>query len=256
METSGRFAFLCTTELGTTLKFEWTSDYQRLHGAPLTRPEEVQKLLRQPLKHWKKGRSAYESAHAWIGRRGATGAGLPAPVRDLIFLAPEWRNASIVAGFFEHATALDTQRGPSNTDIMIVCGLDDELGILGVEAKAGEPFGPRICDWLSVNPSKGKTDRWRWACEIFGVTGDACQQLRWQLFHRTASTLIEARRFRAKKAIMLIHDFCPEESWAEDYAAFANAIGIQGARVGALSEPKTIQGVDIRLGWVRDKPSA
>src|SRR3954471_3165402 len=97
---------------------KWQSDYQRLYGAALTVPQQAQQFLRDPEKQWKKGRSAYEAAHAWIGTGRSRGVGLPARVRQLICSVPEWTNASVVTGFFEHATPLDTQVGPSNMDIM------------------------------------------------------------------------------------------------------------------------------------------
>jgi hypothetical protein len=232
---------------------EWTSDYQRLYGAPLTRPEQAQQFLRDPQKHWKKGRSAYEAAHAWIGAGGTRGVGLPARVRELGCSTPEWQSISVVSGFFEHATPLDTQSGPSNTDILVVCGLKHGLGILAVEAKAGEPFGDLVRDWRAIKPSPGKDARLA-SCRFLAVQPETCDPLRWQLFHRTASAVIEAQRFRANHAIMLVHDFCENESWAADYESFAKAIGIADARVGGVSEPRTIQGISLRLGWVRDQP--
>ena len=235
---------------------EWTSDFQRLYGAPLTKPQDAQQFLRDPQLHWKKGRSAYEAAHAWIGHGGSRGVGLPGRVRDLLNSSPEWTNASVVTGFFEHATPLDTQKGPSNIDILVVCGLDQCLGIIAVEAKAGEPFGDLVSVWRTAKPSPGKDARLAWACEFFGVSAAACDPLRWQLFHRTASAIIEAQRFRAKHAIMLVHDFCPEPSWVEDFLAFASAIGIHGAQVGGISDAKTLQGVSLRLAWVCDQPAS
>lgn len=227
-------------------------NFPRLYGAPMTAPADVQPLLRDPEKHWKKGRSAYEAAYSWIRAGERAQGGLPASVRAVISAAPEWANPEVVVGFFEHATALDTQHGPSSNDLMVVCGLATELGVLAVEAKAGESFGELIGDW---NKTDGKARRLSWACRLFNVNEDACGHLRWQLFHRTASALIEAKRFRAAHAIMVVHDFGFEPSWTDDYATFAETIGVRGARVGAISEPKVIDGTNLRLAWVRDIPT-
>jgi hypothetical protein len=233
----------------------WPSDYQRLHGAPLNAPEQVRPLLRDPDIHWKKGRSAYEAAHAWVGQQKHRSAGIPSRVSSVLKSDPAWHAARVVTGFFEHATPLDTQKGPSNTDLLVVCDIVPGLGVMAVEAKAGETFGERICDWLTITPSPGKDARWKWACEFFGVGDEACRQLRWQLFHRTASAIIEARRFRSTHAIMLVHDFSGRASSLDDYLVFASALGIGNARVDGLSDAREFGGISLQLAWVCDEPT-
>lgn len=234
---------------------EWPNDYQRLHGAPLSKPTDVQPLLADPQKHWKKGRSAYEAAHAWIGMNKNRGPGIPPRVAAVLSSDPDWSRAKIVTGFFEHATPLDTQKGPSNTDLLLVCDIPPGLGIMAVEAKAGESFGDRVCDWLAVEPSPGKDARWKWACEFFNVGAETCHELRWQLFHRTASAIIEARRFRSRHAIMLVHDFSGNASSLGDYLNFASVLAIPDARTDGLSGARIFGDVSLRLGWVRDTPT-
>lgn len=153
-----------------------------------------------------------------------------------------------MTGFFEHATPLDTERGPTNTDLLAVARTPNALGVIAVEAKAGESFGELIDQW---NTTPGRAERLRWICDLFGVTPADVGQLRWQLFHRTAAAVIEANRFLAPQAIMLVHDFAPEPCWVEDYTAFAEVLGISNAAIGALSSAKMINGVSLRLGWAR-----
>lgn len=234
---------------------EWLSDYHRLHGAPLTTPIQVKPLLRDPELHWKKGRSAYEAAHAWIGQNSKRSPGIPPRVSSALSQDPNWSRATIVTGFFEHTTALDTQKGPSNTDLLLVCDLPPGLGVMAVESKAGESFGPRVCDWLADDPSPGKDARWKWACEFFSVGAEACQQLRWQLFHRTASAIIEARRFRSSHAVMLVHDFSGNDSSLDDYLNFAAALTIPNARADGISDARDFAGISLKLAWVTDDPT-
>ncbi|MEZ5985642.1 MAG: hypothetical protein R3B94_06800 [Hyphomonas sp.] len=222
-------------------------NYPRLYGAPLMQPESVQSLLRDPQLHWKQGRSAYESAHAWLDGNLQKDGGLPPLVRDVLNGAPEWSDAELVTGFFEHATPLDTLVGPSNSDLLIVCRLAEALGVMAVEAKAGETFGELVSVW---NTTPGKSARLAWACDLLGADLNASNNLRWQLFHRTASAVLEAKRYHAPNAVMLVHDFSEQPSWVEDFLLFADAIGIQGAGVGRLSEPKAVDGVALRLAWV------
>jgi len=118
-----------------------------------------------------------------------------------------------------------------------------------VEAKAGETFGDLVSVW---NTSPGRASRLGWACSLFGIETSACNDLRWQLFHRTASAVIEAKRFHARHAVMMVHDFSKTPSWVADYSAFANAIGIAGAEVGGMTKPKLVDGVSLRLGWTHE----
>lgn len=76
-------------------------NYPRLYAAPLLKPESVQPLLRDPELHWKKGRSAYEAAHAWVTGNLQKEGGLPLLVRATLGVAPEWKNAELVSGFGE-----------------------------------------------------------------------------------------------------------------------------------------------------------
>ena len=225
-------------------------NYPRLYGEPLLDPLQTKPLLRDPELHWKKGRSAYEAAHSWVKGNINDDGGLPRSVRSLLNEAPEWTDAEIAIGLFEHATPLDTYRGPSNNDLLVVCRLKQSLGVIAVEAKAGEPFGELVSVW---NTTPGRANRLDWACKFFDVKAEACGGLRWQLFHRTASAVIEARRFHAPHAIMLVHDFGEKVSWRDDYLAFAKTVGIANAEIGCLSDPKLINGISLRLGWVREQ---
>jgi hypothetical protein len=205
-------------------------------------------LLRDPTVQWKRGRSAFELATSWIGAGGKA----PVPVRSVLDQAPEWRGGELVVGFFEHPTYLDTWRGPSQTDLFAIVRLADSLGALAIEGKAGESFGELVQDW---NVSAGRTARLDWVCALFGVPAADVGALRWQLFHRSAVALLEARRYPARHALMLVHDFSGADIGLTDYCAFAERIGVTGAAAGALSDARNIDGVSLRLGWVRDKPA-
>ena len=49
--------------------------------------------------------------------------------------------------------------------------------------------------------------------------------IRYQLLHRTASAIIEAQRFNADCAVMLVHSFSQSGEWFQDYAAFVEVMG-------------------------------
>jgi len=73
--------------------------------------------------------------------------------------------------------------------------------------------------------------------------------IRYQLLHRTASALIEAQRFNAPNALMLVYSFSRENKWFEDYQQFLALFGVAG-KVDSLVFAKNVNGVKLYFGWV------
>jgi hypothetical protein len=80
--------------------------------------------------------------------------------------------------------------------------------------------------------------------------------LRYQLLHRTVSALLEARRYGAEEALMLVHSFAADNPSLDDYREFAGVLGLTDAAPDAITGPLTLDGVRLRLGWVTDAPSS
>jgi hypothetical protein len=66
-----------------------------------------------------------------------------------------------------------------------------------------------------------------------------------------ASALIEAERFGASTAIMLIHSFSKDRLWFDDYSNFASLFGIT-AHCNAVHFAKQIGETDLYLAWVSE----
>jgi hypothetical protein len=87
-------------------------------------------------------------------------------------------------------------------------------------------------------------------------------RLRYQLLHRAAAGLIEAARFGATDAVLLVHAFKehaagsgeqqPDPNFGE-FSAFAEALGAQ-ARAGAIVSADVPGDVRFHLGWVDASP--
>ena len=72
----------------------------------------------------------------------------------------------------------------------------------------------------------------------------------YQLLHRTASAIIEAKRFNASLAVMLVHSFSPENRWYEEaYKPFLELFGTSAQlnRLMLLGQP---DGIPLYSGWV------
>lgn len=68
----------------------------------------------------------------------------------------------------------------------------------------------------------------------------------------TVAAVIEAERFHATRAVMLVHSFSPDHAWLDDYRAFARALGTEGDR-SKLSHVGQRNNVELYLGWVEDR---
>jgi hypothetical protein len=120
---------------------------------------------------------------------------------------------------------------------------------IAVEGKVSEPFGPTLMDW-NTKPSSGKKQRLDFITSLLGLEGDLPGEIRYQLLHRTASAVLEAKNYSASHAVMLVHSFSQEDLWFSDYAAFVKLFGGIAARDKVVAV-KELNGVLLHFGWVR-----
>lgn len=214
----------------------------RLHLA-MRQPEDVIPYLGKAM-HWKQGRSAKSLADAWFGAND-----IPGDVRAVLDQAPEYRDAILVDAFLERCTSLEDGRStPSQTDLLAILDMRDGLAVMGVEAKVTESFGQKVEDWL--DGGEGKEKRLDKLCVELGLSQSSILSLRYQLFHRTVAAMLEARRYRTSRALMVVQSFCPDTTGLEDFAAFVDALEYPAIAPGQLTSSREIGGMELRLGWV------
>lgn len=221
--------------------------YRFFHADPIRKPEDVIDHLAEGEKHWKKGRSAYELAYSWIKVDG-----IPETVREVLDKCEAYQDAQLLEGFFEHNTPLRTRGRDSQTDLLALVSLKDGLAVIGVEGKVDEPFGQLVRDWN--DGSEGKVRRLNVLLEVLMIDPSEADDLRYQLFHRTAASIFEAQRYGAGQALMLVHSFSPADASFDDFVQFAKALGTPVVAPNNVSPEVNLGGVRLRLGWVRDKP--
>jgi len=215
---------------------------------PTDGPTAWQALLRDPVKRWKTGRSARTLAYCWESAKGFP------PEMSAVLGASEYddlHDLQFVAGFPEHEVPLPGGRRPSQTDVFVLATGDTGLVSIAVEGKVDEPFGDTVVDWLGSEPSPGKQKRLAYLCDLLGITTDNASTLRYQLLHRTASAIIEAKRFKAGPAVMLVHSWAPNLEGFDDYSAFVEALG-GSPEVDSVADVTSVD--DLYLGWVRGNP--
>jgi hypothetical protein len=209
--------------------------------------------LAEPTLHWKQGASAMELAIAWeLAAR--TPRGLPESVARVLDAHPTTKGASLLFGFPEHQVTLPGGSRPSQTDLWAVLKSDSGLVSLAVEGKAREPFGPTIDEWLR-EPTAGKRVRLAALCETLGMESLESSELRYQLFHRAASAVLEASRIGARTAVLFVQSFYPASNAWADFQAFALLFGGATACRGSVCEVQCPAVDRLLLAWA-DSPVA
>jgi hypothetical protein len=213
-------------------------------GKPFRTPHDARAYLADPIKHWRPDHSALELATSWIGA-----GGFPPNVERVLSSCTAYAGCTLVESFFEREVELGTRGRPSQTDLLALVQLEDGYGVIAVEGKAREPFDDVVSKW---NDSPGRQSRLESLCEHLGLDPDGVGNLYYQLLHRTVSALLEAHRYGASEALMLVHSFDPGDSSLAAYEEFAAALKLTNAVPNAITSA-TIRGeVTLRLGWVKE----
>lgn len=196
-----------------------------------------------PERHWKTGYSAKALAYSW-----ETANGFPGEIEE-VFGGSQFSEAELLIGFPEYRTPLPGRGRSSQTDLFVLAKVSGGLMTVAVEGKVGEDFGPTVWEW---NPegSRNRQTRIRGISDLLGLPLDSVSNLRYQLLHRTAAALIEAERFNARYAVMLVHSFSQEDEHFDDYQAFLKLLGVSG-RVNSVTYAGNKGGTDLYLAWVR-----
>jgi hypothetical protein len=210
---------------------------------PTKSPQDWKALLADPEKYWRRGDSAMSLAYCWEKANG-----FPERIQKALSTAPELGTLEPLLAIPEHKVNLPGGRGASQNDLFVLARSPDKLACIMVEVS--EPFGPLVSDW-HVNPSPGREKMLEFLCQTIGLDLEQVQDVCFQLLHRTASAIIEAKRYHANYALMLVHSFSSTQEWFEDYWDFASLYGVEG-KPGQVTKAANLDGVDFYLGWVSD----
>lgn len=208
---------------------------------PTRSPEDWRALLADPRKHWRPGYSAVATARAWEAASAAPGR-LPPEIAEI--LGP---GAELLLAIPEHKVPLPGGGRPSQCDVFALARQGGAVVALAVEGKVNEPFDRTLGDWMGEG-TPGKRARLEALCGLIGC-GVPPRELRYQLFHRTAAAVIEARRFGADRAAMIVQSFSPEHRWFEDFAAFCAFLGTGTSERGRGHALPLPDGMTLTLGW-------
>lgn len=198
-------------------------------------------FLAKPDLHWAVGKSARSLAHCWE-------AANPIPDEVAELMAGAFGTPELLLAIPEHKTPLPGGTTESQSDILAIVRHPDGLATYTIEGKVDEPFGQLVGEW-QAQASPGKAERLSYLCSILGLS-ECPPNIRYQLLHRTASALIEAERFDATFAGMIVHSFSPTSMWFADFAQFVRMLGgppdVSPGEVIRLQVPGSRS---LMLGW-------
>ena len=210
---------------------------------PATSADQWAQFLAEPVKQWRTGFSARTLAYSW-----QEAAGFPVEVQSALSENGAFAEIKLLLALPEHQVHLPGGSRPSQNDIWVLARAGESLVSIAVEGKVAEPFGPTLEEWLD-GASAGKSARLAYLRGELGLAEQLPGTVRYQLLHRFASAVIEAKRFGATHAVMLVHSFSQAHQWFEDYAAFAALLGVEVA-VNRVVSVGQRGGVHLHLGWV------
>lgn len=213
--------------------------------APADTAADWRKLLAKPHLHWKTGYSARSIAHSWTEARG-----FPREVKAVLdaSAARSLQDLEFLIGIPEHEVRLPGGQRPSQNDVFVLAKGSSGLVSIAVEGKVAESFDKPV-DIRFANPTPGEAERLRFLLELLRLDRLAVGGIGYQLLHRTASAILEARRFGARHAVMLVHSFSQEHLHFDDYAAFVSLFSRQ-AETNQVVEASRLDDVALHLGWV------
>lgn len=215
---------------------------------PTSDVRQWRKLLADSDKQWRREYSAFELAHAWSNLDG-----FPTKLQQ-IFLESNFtalQDLEILLKIPEYQVSLDTKRAPSQNDLFVLARNKSDLIAIMVEGKVDEPFGPTVNQWLE-DASSGKKQRLDFLTHCLNLPKDIqLYEIHYQLLHRAASAILEAQRFHAKHALMLVHSFSPKDSSFENYIRFVKLFN-QTAAKDSITNSVHINGIQLHFGWLSD----
>jgi hypothetical protein len=230
---------------------------------PTLGPSDWRRLLADPEKQWRHSKSAYESAVSWEAARKSA-RGLPSEIAGLFDTVESFRGATLLLGIPEHQVDLEGGGHASQTDFWALIDAPSGVCSLAIEAKAGESFDKLVSDWLVESPASagaskrrpsGKPARLKQLCQLLELDEQQAKSCRYQLLHRPAVAILEARRFRLTTAVFLVHAFGKNTDSFNAFQHWAHLLGVE-ASAERLQRVGVRAGLTLWIGWLGVSPAS
>ena len=210
---------------------------------PSAGPDSLQQFLAKPEKQWKTGNSAKSVAYSW-----EEADGFPSEIERALAGVEVLSGMAPLLVIPEHKVPLPGGRKESQNDVFVLGSTSSGLVSICVEGKFEESFDKLVSKW-GPDSSSGKRERFDYLVDLLEMEGEDLSDIYYQLIHRTASPIIEAKRFHAGTAVMLVHSFSQEHMWFPEYCDFAGKLGVD-AELNKIHFCGSRSGVDLYIGWI------
>jgi hypothetical protein len=205
------------------------------------------KLLANPIKQWVVGKSARTLAHSWIDQKL-----YPKEIENVFndYGEKPFKKMKFLFVFPEYKVDLPPcYREPSHNDIFIIGRGENELVSICVEGKVSESFGTYVP--TPKNPNSGMPERLSKMCESLGLVERDISKIRYQLLHRTLSSVTMAKKLNANYAMMLVHSFSESNKGFNDFTKFTMLFGVEAKINKILESDRLVSGKKLYFAWVK-----
>jgi hypothetical protein len=206
--------------------------------------------LANPGLQWKRYCSAFETAVSWESAWQSQ-SGLP-PALENLLCTHGFANPILLLAVAEHQVELPGGRAASQSDVWALINTAAGVVSMTVEAKAAESFGDETLGaWLVAGKSErsitNRKARWDYISANLPAS-DAYQGVPYQILHRCAAAVIEAKRMACPNAMFVVQAFnTPDISFA-DFTLFCSALNLSVSR-GQLAKT-AMGGISLGVGWI------
>jgi len=217
---------------------------------PSSSADDWKGFLKDPEKHWKIGYSARALAHCWTDADG-----LPGEIADLLATSdePALQKVEPLLIIPELITPVAGKGEPPHSDVFVLGKASDKaLVSITIEGKVKESFGNNhsVATWKQKGNIENRAQRLSFLLEKLALSETKADDVVYQLVQRTASAVVEAGRFNAKYAVMIVQSFSLKDSHYEQFEKFVNAFN-KSPKIGELVEISTYNDIRIFVGWAR-----
>jgi hypothetical protein len=211
---------------------------------PATSLEDWKARLSSADSEWQPGSSAHELAARWSQRTT-----FPPEISALFDGVERTKSATLLLALPEHQVPLAGGARASQTDLWILARTTRGLLSVVVEGTVNGSFGPAIGDW-QPETAAGR-ERWAALCALLEIEQPCDASIRAQLLHRTATALLEARRFFSRGAAVIVHSFSRTAHGFGDFQHFVRMMGGIVRAPGELIAVPSREGIELFFGWAQ-----
>ncbi|MGZ6564589.1 MAG: DUF6946 family protein [Solirubrobacteraceae bacterium] len=216
---------------------------------PTRRPEDWRAFLADPVIQWRVGYSAYELAHAW-----QAAARFPPKVAQALATG-SFAPIEMLFGLPEHKVKIEGQGAASASDLFVIARRVGVGGLvtIAVEGKVGESFDRPVWKWLKAAKNENRQKRLDGLVGLLELKSSELDDVPYQLLHRAAAAIIEAKNLNAGDAVLLVHSFSGSKAHLADYQTLVRLLGGSG-EPGVVESAGERSGVRLHVCWVADEP--